>query len=341
MKNYRLSTNELIVLHTMHKTEKTKKIADKLKAIYLLGSGWHVVDIKEALLLDENTIYRYYSTYKEKGIQGLLDSNHKGSEVFLTDLELLELENHLEQFPCRTTKQAIDYVEKNFDVVYSISGMNVLLKRLGFTYKKPHPIPGKSDNKKQKDFIKEYKKIRSKMKSEDSLFFMDGVHPHHNPLVQHGWFKKGIKYPLKTNTRYNRINLMGAVDIDRLDVISQDFTRLNEESTLDFLEKLRKKRPQGWIYLVLDNAGYYDTNRVKEYAKSTGIKLLFLPAYSPNLNLIERLWSYMQKQILYNKYYPTFTDFREACRTFFRKLRWEKAELRNLLTENFEKLPTM
>lgn len=217
--------------------------------------------------------------------------------------------------------------------------MNALLKRLGFVYKKPRPVPGKADPVSQQRFIKKYLRIRKQMKPEDSLFFMDGAHPHHNPLVQYGWFKKGSKKPLKTNTRFHRINIQGAVDIDTLQVISQDSETLNEESTLDLIEKLRKHRPKGWIYLVLDNAGYHDTDRVKEYAKKLAVKLLFLPPYSPNLNLIERFWFFLQREVLYNHYYPTFEGFRNVCMRFMKNLRWRKDELKTLLTEKFEKLP--
>ena len=338
MKDYQLPPTELKTLRIRHRKEKNKKNAYRLNVIYLLGKGWAVSEVKEALMLDENSIYRYYDDYKKHGIEYLLKNNYKGSVILLTNAEVQELKDHLEETPCRTTKEAIFYVEKNFDVTYSISGMNGLLKKLGFTYKKPHPIPGKSNNKEQEAFVKMYKKIRRKMNSNDSLFFIDGVHPHHNPLVQYGWFKKGIRYPLKTNTRYNRINVMGAVDIDRYDVVSQDFPQLNEEATLDFLEKIRKKRANGWIYLVLDNAGYYSTNRVKKYAEAIGIRLLYLPPYSPNLNLVERLWGFMQKQILYNKYYATFAEFKQKCKSFLNGLRWKKDELRSLLTENFERL---
>lgn len=339
MKDYRLSQIELSEIKETHRREKDKKIADKLKAVYLLGSGWEVSKVCEALLLDENTLYRYFSSYKESGIPNLLENQYKGAETKLSLSELEDLERYLEAHPLRTTKQAIEYVEQEFETTYSVSGMNALLKRLGFVFKKPRAVPGKSDADAQKKFIKKYRKIRENMGDEDSLFFMDGVHPHHNPLVQYGWFKKGSKVPLKTNTRYTRINITGAVDIDTHEVVAQEFATLNEESTLDFFEKLRKKKPTGWIYLVLDNASYNDTKRVRAFAKLIGIKLLYLPPYSPNLNLIERLWGQMQREILYNRYYATFDEFRSACMGYLKGLWRKKDMLKNLLTEKFETLP--
>ena len=339
MKDYRLTEKELFRLKQWHRNQRSKKLADRIKAVYLLGSDWAVADICKALLLDENTIYRYYDIYQSEDIKGLLKTKHKGREQQLTDKEQCELDKYLEDFPCRTTKQVIDYVRGEYDVEYSVSGMNALLKRMGYTYKKPRVVPGKADTKAQRRFVKKYRKIREEMSAEDSLFFMDGVHPQHNPIVQYGWFKKGCKMALRTNTQYKRLHINGVVDIERLDIAIKLGSRLDEELTLDTLERLRVLRPRGQLYLVLDNAGYYNTYRVRQYAGALGITLLFLPPYSPNLNLIERLWRLMQRNILYNHYYPTFDEMKQSVLSFFKGLRFRKDELRTLLAEKFETLP--
>ena len=90
-----------------------------------------------------------------------------------------------------------------------------------------------------------------------------------------------------------------------------------------------------WIYVICDNARYYRSKAVQEYLKNSRIKLVFLPPYAPNLNLIERLWKYFKKKILYNRYYETVDEFRAACEEFFRNPRKYHRELRSLLTENF------
>lgn len=92
------------------------------------------------------------------------------------------------------------------------------------------------------------------------------------------------------------------------------------------------------IYIICDNARHYRSNLVKECLKTSKIKLLFLPTYSPNLNLIERLWTFMKKKILYNKYYETFDSFKEAKLGFFENIEQYKEELDSLLTNNFQLL---
>lgn len=110
----------------------------------------------------------------------------------------------------------------------------------------------------------------------------------------------------------------------------------NEEVSLDFLERIRAKYPTGRVYLVLDNAGYFTTKQFKQYAQSMAIELLYLPPYAPNLNLIERIWLFFQKNILYNKYYPDFELFKEACHSFFENFDKNRDSVRDLLVERFE-----
>ena len=71
------------------------------------------------------------------------------------------------------------------------------------------------------------------------------------------------------------------------------------------------------IYVIADNARYYRSVVVKEYLESSRIKILFLPPYSPNLNLIERLWKYFRKVVMNNRYYQTLEQFADAAESFF------------------------
>lgn len=214
--------------------------------------------------------------------------------------------------------------------------MTKLLHTLGYSYKKPKKVPGKTNVKAQAKFIDEYATIRAKMTKQDSLFFTDATHPHYQSYSAHGWMKKGVEKQIKSTNGKKKLNIQGAINIDTHQVISSFDPWLNQESSLDFLEKLRKKVPKGTIYLVCDNAPYYHATRVKDYAKSMAIEMVYLPPYSPNINPIERLWLYFQKQVLHNKYYSTFDSFKYECKKFFANTRWHKKQLQTLITDNFE-----
>ncbi len=115
--------------------------------------------------------------------------------------------------------------------------------------------------------------------------------------------------------------------------------RLNADTTIEFFKYIERKNPKSRkIYIVLDNAGYYKGEKIKEFLLTSKIQIIFLPPYAPNLNLIERLWKFFKKQVLYNRYYPSFAEFRTACLAFFEKknLKKYRQKLRSLLTENFQ-----
>lgn len=103
------------------------------------------------------------------------------------------------------------------------------------------------------------------------------------------------------------------------------------------LTEIRKDYPNSkTIYIFLDNAKYSRNYDVYEHAEKLNIELIFLPTYSPNLNLIERLWKFFKKEIRKNNYHETFKEFKKAVFKFFQNFEQYKPELKTLLTLNFE-----
>jgi len=90
------------------------------------------------------------------------------------------------------------------------------------------------------------------------------------------------------------------------------------------------------IYIILDNAKYHHARDVKKYLEGRNIRLVFLPSYSPNLNLIERLWKFFKKSVLYNQYYKNVDAFRQACINFFRNLDVHDNEIHNFMSADFD-----
>ena len=111
-------------------------------------------------------------------------------------------------------------------------------------------------------------------------------------------------------------------------------------NALSVCELLTKIAARSWdvpVTLVLDNAKYQRCKAVTECANKLGIELLFLPPYSPNLNLIERLWKFIKKKCLYSRYYENFHTFKTAITSCIDKLDEEfKTELEKLMVPNFQ-----
>jgi len=184
-------------------------------------------------------------------------------------------------------------------------------------------------------------KIIAKSKKNNSeVLFLDPTHQVHNTVNGYCWQEVG-KDNTKTvysNSGRKRITIIGAINAlthQPTTIITED--NCDKEMIKVSLTEIRKDYPDSkTIYIFLDNAKYSRNYDVYEHAEKLNIELVFLPPYSPNLNLIERLWKFFKKQIRKNKYYDTFEEFKKAIFEFFQNIEQYEAELKTLLTLNFE-----
>ena len=332
-----LSRDEQLILKEAHRAAQDKRHAYKINTILLLNEGWSYEQIAAALLLDETTARRYLKIYQRKGLDGLLENLYEGRSPNLTEEQCAELKAHLREIIYPHAKAVVAYVAKTFGVKYAPEGLVHLLHRLGFVYKKTKPVPGKADPEKQKAFIEAYHQLKDEKGPNDRIYFMDGTHPNHNAMPAYGWIAKGETKEIPTNTARQRINFNGALDISDFDLVIREDPTLNAQSTIALFKQIEEKNPLAkMIYVIADNAPYYRSKLVQEHLQDSKIKLVFLPSYSPNLNLIERLWKFFHKTVQYNQYYSTFNRFKEVSLDFFANIKNYHKDLRSLLTVNFQ-----
>ena len=116
-------------------------------------------------------------------------------------------------------------------------------------------------------------------------------------------------------------------------------TYVNAGTIAEMLEKLAKRYTQLPIYVVLDNARYQHCVYVKELAGALDINLMFLPPYSPNLDLIERVWRYIKKDVLGTQYYDCAKKFHKAIETSLFEINHNKdrmADMKTIITPRFQ-----
>ena len=338
MDDFQLTAEQIASLRTLHRTLRDRRQADRVKAIVLLGSGWTVAMVAEALLVDEKTIRLWFEKYSSEGVSELMTLCYVGKKPSLTEAQQQELAKHLNENTYLDSKAVAHHIEKTYGMKYSRTGVKELLHRLDFVYKKPKHVPGKLDPEKQEAFLSEYAKLRKTKGKHDPVYFVDACHPQHNSIPSYGWIKRGKDKELKSNGGRKRVNINGAVNIDTMEIVTDFSKTINSESSLRLFQKIEAKHPKAKaIHLILDNASYYISRWLKEKLKGSKIVFHYLPGYSPNLNLIERLWKFFKKKILYNRYYEKFEDFLSACQGFFRCRTKYRDELRSLLTENFHR----
>lgn len=326
-----LSDVERTQLRAQHRRERDKRICDRIKAVLLYDKGWSVAAIAEALLLSEDAIREHINEYRESK---KLKPENGGSTEKLSIEQSEQLGQHLQSHTYLYVKDIIAYVQGTWSVVYSVPGMRDWLRRHGFSYKKPALVPGKANEQQQREWLAEYEKLKQNLSADETICFMDGVHPTHNVQPAYGWIQKGIRKEIPANSGRSRINLSGAVDVIDHKVLVQEDKMLNAEATISFFQKIEKAYPEKHgIHVFCDNARYYRNKAVTEYLKTSRVRLHFLPPYSPNLNPIERLWKWMKERVIYNTYYAEFEDFKLAVFGFFAALSTLAAE--SVLGQNF------
>jgi len=336
MEGFSFSPEDVEELRAAHRSVRDKRHAYRINAVILLGTGWTEQEVAEALLLDPDTLRRYVARYRSGGVDQLLKLEYRGGVPKLTADQQAHLDEHLSQQTYLRVADIVSYLQATFRVRYSVHGLTDLLHRMGFVYKKPKVVPGKADAQAQREFVQEYETLKQNKGPDDPIYFMDAVHPQHNTVAACGWIKRGVEKPIPSNTGRQRLNINGAIHLDKMQAVTRTDLSINAQSTIDLFKQIqRKHRKAATIYVICDNARYYRSKLVQAFLETAKIKLVFLPPYSPNLNLIERLWKYFRKQVMHNRYYERFEDFKAACLTFFANIPKHKQALKQLLTKNF------
>ena len=317
----RLNKDEVAELKRIHRTVKDRKSCDRIKAILMLNDGYNGREIARVLLLDENTISSWKQRYIHRAnITDYLFKECRGYEGKLSSKEEIMVSRYVEDQLITDSKQIRLFIEDSFGKRYSKSGIIDLLHRLGFRYKQTTLIPSKMDPEKQAAFKKTYEEFEANIKEDEALVFMDGMHPYHNPGIGKAWIKVGQEKEILSNSGRSRCNLNGAYNPITQDVFVRNYKTINKETVIQFFKELEVFYfNKAEIYVIVDNAKYYKNTCVQAYIKTSRINMIFLPTYSPNLNLIERFWKLLKKQIINNNYYEHFRDFQDAVLNFCNK----------------------
>ena len=170
------------------------------------------------------------------------------------------------------------------------------------------------------------------------VYFVDAAHFVLAPFLGYLWtrLRRFIRAP-SGRQRFNVLGALNAVTHQLVTVTNDSY--INAQSVCDLLRKIAAAHQEIPITLILDNARYQKCKIVWALAESLKIELLYLPSYSPNLNLIERLWKFVKKQVLYSKYYADFTCFSGAITDCLAQTHTQhKAALDSLLTLRFQTL---
>lgn len=329
-----LTLQERHALIQRHRKERDGRVRDRIKAVLAYDEGYNYSEIARILLLDDETIRRYIEDYRK---EKKLNTASGGSDSKLNENETRELTEHLREITYLHVKDICQYVWEAYRKKYTVSGMTKWLHANEFHYKKAHGIPAKADKEKQQKFIQYYNRLKKKSGGKEPIYFIDGVHPQHQTQLTYGWIPKGERKEVPTTAQQKRLNFIGGICLDGHRFIYHQVDKIEAYSVCEFLWKLRKDNPgKFYVHVILDNAGPHKDEGVQAFAKELGIKLHYLPPYSPNLNPIERVWKLLHEDVRYNKYYSTILEFTDATLGFLKSIGRKKKILRERITDNFQ-----
>lgn len=292
--------------------------------------------ISDTLGICENTVLNYLHAYQADGLKTVSEIRFHQPQSELKSFDD-QVKKYLSENPPSTIKQACAEIAALTGCERKETQMRKYLKSLGIRYRKVAAIPAKADIQAQQTF-KENElepRLEEAKAGKRDVYFLDAAHFVLGAFL--GFLWSFTRVFVKTPSGRQRFNVLGALNAVTHELVTvTNSSYINATTVCELLRQLAgtATRP---ITLVLDNARYQRCRLVTELAAELNIELLFLPPYSPNLNLIERLWKLVKKRCLNSKYHSDFQQFQHVITDFLEHMNErEAAELDSLLTLNFQ-----
>jgi transposase len=337
MIHLQFSPEEIDQLYRERTTHPHPRVRQMMEVLYLKALGLPHQEICRITRIEPTTLRRYMQLYKDGGIEALKQLNFYKPISALTPHEGTIRQAFTEKPPA-TVKEAVERIEKLTGIRREQSQVSVFMKNLGLKLRKVGQIPAKADVVKQKAFLDNEltPRLEEAKQGKRHVFFVDAAHFVLAPFLGFLWCF--VRLFIKAPAGRQRFNVLGALHATsrQLVTVTND-SYINSHSVVALLKQLAEQFTDVAITLVMDNARYQRCKFVMAQAQELGIELLFLPSYSPQLNLIERLWKFVKKKCLYSHYHEDFKAFKEAISNCLKQTQNEyKDELARLLTLNFQ-----
>jgi transposase len=321
------------------------RVQRNMEVLWLKSYGLTHPRIAELAGVSLPTVQRYLGEYLEGGLRRVRRCNWRGPRS-----ELLRHERSVEEYfwdhPPRNTRQAARVILEQTGLRRGLTQVRAFRKNhLGLRYRKVAAIPVPPKKTVEEHAREQARFLDGELEpalaearaGERAVFFVDAAHFVWAPLLGCLWCLARMWVRSATGRRrYNVLGALNAVTHEVVRVCNEGY--VNAETVCTLLRTLAGLGLQVPITVVLDNARYQRCELVQSLARQLGIHLLFLPSYSPNLNLIERLWRFIRKQSLNSAWFDSFDEFRAAIDDCLNKMQSDhKPEAATLFTHKFQR----
>jgi transposase len=319
------------------------RVQRKMEILWLKHHGLTHADIARLAGVARSTVQRTLDEFRAGGLEQLRRCPWAGPGSAL-DEHRRSLEDYFTEHPPRSVKEAQRVIHERTGLRRGLTQVRRFLRRLGLKPRKVAaiPIPPKQTAdehaREQRRFLEQElePRLAEARAGRRDVYFVDAAHFVYAAFL--GWLWCLARRCIRAASGRKRYNVLGA-----LHAVSHRLVRvtnhgyINAESVCALLRAVAAAGVGRPLTLVLDNARYQKCALVQELARSLGIELLYLPGYSPNLNLIERVWKFVKKQCLQSIEHTTYEAFTGAIdKCLEESATTHKPEMDSLLTHNFQ-----
>jgi transposase len=343
MRSITFSADDLKAITNDRYHHPDPRVQRKMEVLWLKHKGLTHEAIADVASVSRRSVQRYLDEYLDGGLEQIRRCPWSGPPSAL-DAHRQSLEEEFRQHPPRSIKEAQDTIERHTGIRRGSTQVRRFLHRLGLKPRKVAaiPIPPKSTAEEQAHEQAQFLEAELEPRLEQAragrrqLYFVDASHFVFSTFL--GWVWCWTRWCVRAASGRKRYNVLAALDgVSHRLVRVSNHSYINALSVCALLRAVAEAAVGLPITLVLDNARYQKCAVVQQLAQELGIELLYLPGYSPNLNLIERLWKFVKKECLQSIYYGNYEAFTAAIEKCLAELSTtHKPAMDSLLTHNFQ-----
>lgn len=320
-----------------------RRVYQRLTAVLAAADGNTREEVAHLLGIGLTQLGEWLRVFRNKGIDAICTLHYKGDPGKLTSHQVDLLKAKVSTGCFRNSDQIRQWLDETFHVTYKSSGVKDLLRRIGVSYHKVTGFLWKADPDKQKAFVEKYQRQKARAHRQGAAhtrrYFVDACHPIWGlDLVFSCWLLVGQRFLVGMGSGRKRLNILGAYCPDDQEYLDLRLTRdnINGEQFINLLRLLRERHPDTKRFILyLDNAAYYGKPVVQEWLRRhPEFHLEPVPPYSPNVNLIERLWRFMKQKAL-SRWHKTFEAMQEAVAEVLDHLDEYREDLATLMVDTF------
>ena len=339
MKTIQLTPSQRKDISDRRRHAPDRRIYQRLSAVLWSDEGLSREAIADLLGVSTRQVGQWLRIFRNKGLDQLCTLHYQGDPGRLRPAQVDQLKREIATGAFHNAEQVRTWAQETLGVAYSVSGLKDLLRRIGASYHKVSGFFWKADVREQKNWVRKHRRHKREAGPGTRRYFVDACHPVWGvDLLYSCWLLVGQRFYVGVGNGRKRLNILGAYSPDDHDYVDLRLTRENitGEQFVKLLETLLARHPETAKFLLyLDNARYYSKPCVKQWlAAHRQFRLVFLPAYSPNLNLIERLWKFLRKKA-FQRWHMTFEGMQAAVAEVLDRLGDHRDELSTLMTERF------